>query len=179
MKMTRSPWLLGLALLPLFGVGCASPLYDDIQLDSQADPQASFAGYRNYAWGGVAAVLRDPEREWTPPDLDLGAEVMHLVNRELRESGRTEVASGPDFFVFYAIGVDMQALDVVVDQDGGFSRLEKTPSGGLGIFFVEANTRRLLWTGVATAELSEEPTVDLVKKRLDYAIGKLFDRAPL
>ena len=32
-----------------------------------------------------SAAIRDPDREWTPSGLDVGAELRFLVDRELRE----------------------------------------------------------------------------------------------
>ena len=99
---------------------------------------------------------------------------MFLTNRELRGKGMTEVVDSPDVAVIYAVGVDMEALDVVVDKKSGEETTKPTPKGAVLIVLIDPNTRRVLWAGHATANISEKPTPELAKKRLDYAITELF-----
>jgi hypothetical protein len=156
-------------------LGCSSQ-HKDITIETEANPWADFAGYQTYAWGAAAAAVRDPEREWTPPDLNLGAEIKFLTDRELRARGMTKVVESPDVLAMYAVGVDMMALNVVIEEEA--ERWEKVPQGGVLIILADAATRQVVWAGSAVADLMEEPTVESTKERLDYAITTMFKRMP-
>jgi hypothetical protein len=156
-------------------VGCNSG-FKDIKIDTETNPKVDFGGYDSYAWAAAAAVVRDPDREWTPPNVDIGAEIVHLVNRELRERGWTEVSTSPDVLVLYAVGVDMKALDVVVDE--GETTYENVPQGGIMVVLADPESRRVMWIGSAVADLMEEPDEELGRKRLDWAITEMFKEMP-
>ena len=167
----------GVAFIALVLAGCASE-FKDIQVATEASPKVDFDGFRSYAWAAAAAIVRDPDGEWTPSNVDIGAEIMFLVDRELRARGMTEAAHSPDVLVVYAVGVDMKALDVIVDPDDQTERFAQVPKGGLMIILADPESRRVMWVGGALADLVEEPTVELQKKRLDYAITTMFKKFP-
>ncbi|MHC4216921.1 MAG: DUF4136 domain-containing protein [Planctomycetota bacterium] len=156
--------------------GCSTQ-FKDITVETVADPQVDLKGYATYAWAAAAAVIRDPNREWTPVDLDVGAEITFLVDRELREKGYVEVAGSPDMLAIYAVGVDMMSLNVEFDEEH-VARFEEVPKGGVAIVLADAETRRTIWIGAAVAELLEEPDRELAKQRLDHAISKMFKGFP-
>jgi hypothetical protein len=160
------------ALLP----SCASQ-FKDITVDTKANPAVNVTRFSTYAWAGAATVIRDPEREWTPSDLDLGAEIRFLVDRELRNRGFSEVAVDPDVLAIYAVGVDMKTLNLKVDDDNT-RRFEEVPMGGVMIILADPGTRQPFWAGAAEAELLEEPDRELTRQRLDYAISTMFARFP-
>ena len=101
---------------------------------------------------------------------------MFLANRELRGKGLTEVAHSPDVAVLYAVGVDMDALDVIVDKKDGEKTEKLSPKGAVMIILIEPDTRRVIWAGRATANVQANPTTELSKQRLDYAITELFKK---
>jgi hypothetical protein len=156
--------------------GCSTQ-FKDITVETEADPRIDLKGYETYAWAGAAAVIRDPNRDWTPADVDLGAEITFLVDQELRGKGFTQVASGPDMLVVYAVGVDMMSLNVEFDQEN-VARFEEVPKGGVVIILADADSRRAIWVGGAVAELLEKPDRELAKQRLAYAISKMFKGFP-
>ena len=178
MKASRGWALCALTFLCLTTTACVSQKFQDIEIEAEANPKANFAGYETYAWAAAAAIVRDPESAWAVPDVNIGAEIQFLVDRELRERGMTEVSASPDVLVLYGIGIDMLALNVVPDPDSDTSSLEEMPSGGLMVLLADPESRRLLWVGTATAELAENPSTELVKERLDYAVTQMFEELP-
>jgi len=172
-QLTRALPFVILLTIPF--AGCASP-YPDIKVETEAHAKVQFDGYKTYKWAAAAAVIRDAAGTWNAPDLDIGSEIMFLTNRELRGRGLVEVVDSPDLAVIYAIGVDMEALNVVVDKKSGVETKTSSPKGGVLILLMEPDTRRVVWAGRATADLSEKPTPELAKKRLDYAISQLFKK---
>jgi hypothetical protein len=158
--------------------GCASVPTKDIQVDAQADPKANFSGYKTYAWLGAAAIVNDPYGQWEPPQFDADAEIMFLIDRKLRKRGMSENTVGPDLVIAFAAGIDMEALGLKVDTKTKMDMLENVPQGGLVVVFVDSGSGFVIWVGVATAELQENPDTQTVKARLDYAVTQLFKKLP-
>ncbi len=178
----RSILMTVLCSLLLFGLGaCASsppPELADIEVQAKTNPKVELAPFRTYAWAAAAAAVRDPDHEWTPTGLDVGAEIMFLVDRELRERGRTAVVDEPDMLAIFAVGVDMKALDVRVDPETRIEISKTTPRSGVVIALVDPQTRQAIWIGRATGEMSDGPTIELVKRRLEHAITTMFADFP-
>ena len=158
--------------------GCASSLTKDIQVETDSDPKADLSGYKSYAWLGSAAILFDDQGRWEPPQFDADAEIKFLIDRELRAHGLTEDSVNPDMIVLYAAGIDMDTMDVKTDPESGLEVLEDAPMGALSVILIDATTGLAVWAGVATANIQENPTPETTKKRLDYAVSKMFDDLP-
>ncbi len=177
MIMNRNYLPVFIIALMLF-VGCASVPTKDIQVDAQSDPRANFSGYKTYAWLVTAAIVNDPYGQWEPPQFDADAEIMFLIDRELRKRGMSEKTAGPDLVVAFAAGIDMEALGLKVNSETKMDVLENVPQGGLVVVLVDSGSGFVIWVGVATAELQESPDTQTVKARLDHAVTKMFKKLP-
>ncbi len=163
-----------LAALP----GCASK-FNDITIDTErlAEYESELSSRSTYAWAASAAVVNDPQGRWTPPDLDIGAEIRFLISREMRRVGFTEVVENPDVLLIYAVGVDMESLGVVVrGEDTG--KIVDLPSGGIVVGLTDPGTMEVLWAGAAEGQIRAEGDSELARQRLDHAISKMFRRYP-
>jgi hypothetical protein len=169
-------WVLAIAIILL--AGCTSVPTKDIELDAQADPKANFAGYKSYAWLGAAGILNDPYGKWEPPTFDADAEIKYLIDRELRKRGLFQNSADPDMFVAFAAGIDMEALELKVNPETQMDHVENVPQGGLLIAFIDSETGFVIWGGVATADMQDNPDADTVKARLDYAVTGLLKKLP-
>ena len=119
-------------------VGCASVQTKDIQVDAQSDPKANFSGYKTYAWLGTAAIVNDPYGQWEPPQFDADAEIMFLIDRELRKRGMSENTADPDLVIAFAAGIDMETLGLKVDSETKMDVLENVPQGGLVVVLMDS-----------------------------------------
>jgi len=174
MRIIRSFLVAAVAALVLSG--CTNQ-FQDIRIATKANPEVNLGTYRTYAWAGAAAMIVDPEDEWTPSDLDVGAEIRFLVDRELRKKGLSEVVDNPELLVVYGVGIDMKAMKVVVNEDQT-ERFEQLPLGGVMVVLADRQTNEAVWGGSAVAELLEEPDRELTRKRLDHAITEMFTKFP-
>ena len=169
-------------VLSLVGVmllaGCASVPTKDIAVDVEIDPKANFSGYKSYAWLGAAAIINDPYGQWEPPTFDADAEIKYLIDRELRKRGMSQDSIDPDLIVAFAAGIDMAALELKVDPETQMNTLANVPRGGLVIALVDSESGFVIWRGVATADIQEQPDTRTVKARLDYAVTQLFRKLP-
>ena len=110
----------------VFLIACTTAPTKDIQVDAEADPKASFSGFKTYAWLASAQIVYDPEGQWEPRNVDIDAEVQSIINSELQKRNIAEVSTSPDMLVAYAAGVDMttpapfraaiKAMDEIMDQ---------------------------------------------------------------
>lgn len=145
-------------------------------VDAQANPKVNLRGYKTYAWMGSAQIIYDPDGRWEPRKIDMDAEIRHLINRELRKRGATEVNSDPDMVVAYAAGIDMAALELKDNPETKLPMLKNVPKGALVVLFIDSETAIPIWAGLAEAEIQEDPPTDIVRKRLDYAVNKMFKK---
>jgi len=159
----------------LLGAGCAT-VTKDIKVDAETNPRVDLKSYKTYAWIGSAEIINDPRGQWEPPQLDADAEIRWLIDRELRSRGMTEVNRNPDLLVGFAAGINMEALELVKDPETKTDTLKNVPKGALVVVLADAKTRVPVWFGTATGDIQEKPTVETARKRLDYAVTKMFQK---
>ena len=170
--------ILSLFTVLLLVTGCATSVTKDISVDSDADPKTNFSAYNSYAWLGSATILYDDTGKWEPPNFDADAEVKFLIDRELRKRGMVEDSINPDMIVIFAAGVDMDAMQYKVDPQSDIDLLENIPLGALSVVLVDADTEIVIWAGLATAEIQQDPSSEVVKQRLDYAVTQMLKELP-
>jgi len=171
-------YVLPFAIVVMLLSGCASTPTKDIEVEAQADPKANFSGYKTYAWLGSAAIVNDLYGRWEPPAFDSDAEIKYLIDRELRKRGKMQNQKNPDMIVAFAAGIDMEALGLKVDPKTKIDMLENVPQGGLLVVLVDSKSGFVIWVGVATGEVQQNPDTETIKARLDYAVTQLFKKLP-
>jgi len=158
--------------------GCTTLPTDDIKTDAKSDQKVNFKGYKSYAWLGSAGVLNDPEGKWKQPNFDVDHEIRFLIDRELRKRGVLVATGKPDMVVAYALGVDMAALKLKENPETKTKMLENVPKGALTVILADAKTRYVIWIGKATSQVQQNPDMEIVKKRLDYAVTQMMNKIP-
>lgn len=154
--------------------GCMGA-YNDIKVESKKSETIDFKGYGSYGWLASATVLRDTNGAWKPKEgFDGDLEIKYSIDKELRALGKNEVSAGPDFFVAFAAGVDMDAFKEKVD-DAGEKVLENVPAAALVVMFIDAHTEQLIWLGSASAEVNASRTTKESQKRIQYAVHEMFE----
>lgn len=178
MRITRTLAICGLAAIAALAPACKTAGYKDITVQTEAEAKTNFDGYSSYMWVAAAAVVRDPEAEWTPPDVDISAEIMFLVNRELRERDLSEVATTPDLLVMFGLGIDMKNFAEVVNAEDGTTSFENVPEGAVVVVMTDPETHKVVWIGSAKSEIKGERTTKDKRERLDWAISEMFEQSP-
>ena len=185
-------------LLPALLLTAASAACSDIQVISEVDPQADFAGLDSYAWMPPEwGIIDDPA-----VNLDLlDARVKQAVEEEMasrgyRLAGRPDAA---DLLARYRVSLATQRVTARTDQgvsfgaEGGweydFGVLGgSTRSGSLGERRVEKGTLVLelldaagewvMWRGLAQAEVDVFRPSTEKDARLREAVGKMLAGLP-
>ena len=170
--------LIALITAVLLVSGCASSVTSDIKVEAEADPTIKFSGYKTYAWLGSASIVYDPNGKWEPPEFDADSEIKFLIDGELRKRGMSEDSANPSLVVVFAAGIDMAAMREEVDPNSNISALQNVPQGALTVVLIDSLTGLAIWGGVATADIMEDPTPEVVKQRLAYAVSSMFKQLP-
>ena len=157
---------------------CVSSVTSDIEVSTESDPKVNISGFKSYSWLGSAKLLYDPEGKWEPRQMDMDAEIKLLIDMELKKRGIIQTNDYPDMIVGFAAGVDMKALGFVKDKKTKLEIIQEVPKGALVVVFVDAKTGYPIWAGAAEANVQEQPSNEVVQKRLEYAVKKMFKKLP-
>jgi Domain of unknown function (DUF4136) len=141
------------------------------------DHNANFERYHTYSW----KMVKTPNSLWDQ-------RVQDAVNEQLQKKGWQLVPSGGDV-VLSAIGTTKTETTLQTYYDGpgwggwgwgGFGTATTVPEqyhqGTLVVDMFVANTKKLLWRGVAQDTLSEKPSKN--EKKLEKAVDKMFKDFP-
>ena len=56
--------------------------------------------------------------------------------------------------------------------------VKNVPQGGIVTVLIDSQSGFVIWVGVATREVQENPDAKTAKARLDYAVTQMFKRLP-
>ena len=173
--------LIGLVGISVFSINACSTMsassVSDISIEVEIAPKANFNGYNSYTWIEGASIMYDPMGQWEPPGFDADAEVVFLIDRELRAKGMSESSSNPDILIGFAAGIDMAKVEYKENPEKNFKSLEAAPEGAIVILMVDADTDVIIWAGTATADIQGNTDLN-IKKRLDYVVTQMLKKLP-
>ena len=182
-SMKTYPAGLLIAVLALSALaGC-----NGVKVWAEYDPTTDFSNLTTYGWATVAPTApNDPRTE--NPILD--ARVRLALENELAARGFQEQTSGPpDFLVGYR-AVVKEKVDVrYVDDQWGYSYTYRSRAPRRTVYEYEQGTlivdvslpdpRRLIWRGIARAEVYPGRPQEDGDRRLAEAVRKMFDQFPV
>ena len=164
--------------LMLLALGCST-----ISVHYDYDTKADFASLKTYDW------LPIPVKVYIST---LSVErIKNAVDNQLEAKGLKRTSENPDFLI--AAHIEIKEKVSVIDLGyyyvpynrhwggywvpGGVSRYrykERT----LILDFVYAESKKMFWRGVATAELDERLTPEKREKKINETVGKIFKKYP-
>ena len=159
-------------LLAVFTVS-AIALAQDVKTDY--DHHANFSQYHTYYWERVKTT--DPLWE---------NRIREAVDHDLQAKGWQRVDNGGDI-ALTAVGSthDEREYQTFYDGMGGWrwggfgettTQVENYPVGSLVLDMYDARGKQLVWRGVSSDSLSNNPEKN--EKKLDKAVDKMFDHFP-
>ena len=151
----------------------AVAMAQDVKTDY--DHHANFSQYHTYYWEKVKTT--DPLWE---------NRIKDAVDHELQAKGWQRVDSGGDVAVM-AVGSSRNQQEYQTFYDGlggwrwgGFgettTQVENYPVGSLVLDLYDARTKQLIWRGVSSEALSNNPEKN--EKKLDKAVDKMLEHFP-
>jgi len=158
---------------------CSSTPTSDIHVHSAADAKANLGEYKSYAWNASAGMLRDRTGIFVPKDVDTQAEVIYLVDKNMRDRGMTQAREQPDLLVSLLFVADVKDVEEIKSSRGAaLTTLDPIGEGALLIELIDAETGKTVWLGGAEGEVRGSRTAEESKERLAYAVDKLFETLP-
>jgi hypothetical protein len=162
----------------LLGLGLVSVCLLLAKVTTDYSHSADFGQYHTYSWTKVQAG----DQLWQD-------RIMQDVDSQLQEKGWQKVPSGGDAAVA-AFGSTKEQPTLTTFYDGmgggwfwrGFGEgmatttVENTPIGTLVVDIFDANTKHLIWRGMASETLSGKPEKN--EKKLGDAVQDMFKHFP-
>ncbi len=90
----------------------------------------------------------------------------------------SESSSNPDVLVYYAAGINMDALELKFDSTLDSRVVENAPKGALIVALIDSRTERVIWIGSVTAQVQKNIDSATAKARMDYAVSKMMTELP-
>ena len=147
--------------------GCTST--SDIEVEALTSTKVNLDGYKTYEIIEESGMVTDTQRS---DNMDIDAEIKQMINTELAKKGKMAVVQDPDFYVAYAAGTDMDAIEEKVNKEGQVT-LHNRPASGILLILIDADTGAIIGLSSAEGEAKNLPAKE-VKKRLSYAIKKML-----
>lgn len=137
------------------------------------DRTADFGRFKTYAW--VRGTSLDDELNHR--------RIVHAIDGQLQAKGMrlADANSKPDVLVAYhaALGSDKQIIGQGFRFGPGASaRVESILIGTLAVDIIDANTRAIVWRGIASKDLDTGATPEKREKNINKAVEKLFKQYP-
>ena len=185
---------LGLTIFIAALAGCST-----MEINTDFDPSASFAGLKTYAW------LDEPRKATGDPRIDdnpfLEGRVHAAVDKELSAKGMVLSSSGtPDFLVAYHVSLDQQRSVQHLNNYYGYgpgwgytyagargAGYYASPSstyvytydeGTLILDIVKPEERQLMWRGSARDEVRFSSNPGKESAQLNEAVSRMLEQFP-
>ena len=141
------------------------------------DKNASFSGFKTYAWGQGTPVKNQL----------MDQRIIDGIDKQLAAKGLQKVAAdaSPDLTVVYHAATSTET-QVNTMGTGGWgwrwgggmatTTVDKIPVGQLTVDIGDAKTQKLLWMGSANGTLSDKPEKNA--KKISDALDKMFKKFP-
>ncbi|UCH84301.1 MAG: DUF4136 domain-containing protein [Candidatus Latescibacterota bacterium] len=167
-------------LLAVVG-GCSGGM--EIQTDF--DKETDFRGYSTWDW------VPEPAQETGDPGVDdpiVRTRIQNAVEEELTKRGYLRSTDTPDFLVNYHTAMKDE-LDVVEVTDYydrmPYTEFEKDVTytytwhkGTLVLDFIDSASNKLVWRGIARAEVNLNDSPENKKKRIAKAVERMLREFP-
>ena len=153
--------------------GCA-PYAKDIRVKTMIGHNANIYDYKSYIWLENISTLNDPSGKWQPSGLDIAGEIKFFIDRELRDHGLHLSTTQPEISVSFQVGANMQSLQLKKDPKSKHAILINVPDASLMVILADTATQSIIWIGQAEAEIQQGHDAELVRKRIEYTITKMF-----
>src|ERR1700756_2458245 len=161
--------------IPLFVIALTTAVFAD-HVSTDYDHTAKFDQVKTYSW----AKVHTANSIWDE-------RVKDAIDEELAAKGWTQVQSGGDVALVAVEKTSVQQqYDTFYDGFGGWRRLggfgESTTTvdnykvGTLIVSMFDGNSKQLIWRGMSSDDLSNNPEKDT--KKLDKDVQKMFRKFP-
>lgn len=170
-----------LSLVAVAGLACST-----VAVSSDFDPSYDFSGLKTYTW-----MSTQPEQTGDPRvDNQLTEErIRRAVDEELAAKGYVKREQPVDFLVAYSAAIERRTdVEVVQDYYGpgwgywgagsSYTTISDYDEGSILLDILDPANKKLIWRGVAAAELYFDSTPEERDQRTREAVEKILERFP-
>lgn len=166
-------------LLAVLGIVVMLMACSGIQVISDYDTKADFAGMKTYDWMPI------------PKKMDLSElnvnRIKNAVNAELAKKGLTQTSENPDFAIAVYFGVKEK---VNVIDSGGFGygyrgsywggsvHVQQYEEGMLVLDFVDVKNKSMFWRGAARKKMKDIKSPEKREKAIQEVVRKILAKYP-
>ena len=172
--------LLGAVLIPTFLAACGS----GISTNTDFDPAVDFSGFQTYAWlpagngmddgSGVHANQLTDSRIRSAVEANLNAKGLRKVSPDQADLGVGYQVTAQDRVQYNTVSTGWGGMGMGSSQT--YATNYTDGSLILGIF--DAGEKKMIWQGVATKTLSENPDQEERTQTINEAVAKLLADFP-
>ena len=157
-----------------------------VQVKSDWDPDANFAGLRTWTWQGATPALTGNPRLDDPL---VHKRIQSAIRAGLERRGYRFLAEGkPDFEVAYHVAIE-QKLDAQTiytgygpyrgwGMAGAHTVVDSYDLGTLMIDFITPTTNSVIWRGTAQSRIQELKTPQEREQRIQEVVDEVLDKFP-
>jgi hypothetical protein len=167
-----------LAICLMFVITSCSP----VSVKHDYDRQANFSTLQTFDWIPKPAKVR----AMTRPFMD--KRIRNAVNGQLVLKGLKQ-SSNPDFLIAYHIGVkdkiDVQTWGYTYagrgrywGRGGTYVDVQQYKQGTLVLDFINAKSKELIWRGIATGALPDNPNPENIENKINDVAEKVLEKFP-
>ena len=156
-----------------------------ITTDYNPETAPNFSAYQTYAW--LPQPIRRDARVYNAITED---QVRRAVDNSLSAGGYRKLTSGaPDFLVAWTAAIEGKVDVTMVNGYYGYGyrgwgawsaepMVREYDEGTLILDVIDAESRELVWRGVAQAKVSQNSSPDQRGRRINEAVGKILANFP-
>lgn len=166
----------------LFIAGCSS-----VSITTDYDHEANFAAYKTFAWMTVSqdVVTANATTNMFQNSL-VDKRFRSAVNARLQAKGMSQDSASPDIYLMYHTGTENKVN--VTNYGYGYGPRWGYGTGGVDVQqytqgtiildFVDSKTKQLVWRGVATGALAQNPDPAKAEEKLNAVAYDLLEEYP-
>jgi hypothetical protein len=167
-----------------------------IKVKVQADPKFDGAGLRTWAWAadgpGQVIMARSSKDDPAPIEKTFGPTIVDAIAKELGSRGLTTAERDAadlqaHYYLLIAVGFNTQQFGQFLPAvpewgippfQGGNQAYEIISTGSLVLDLISKSAKRIVWRGIAQAELEQENTDEKRHERIREAVHDLLLKYP-
>jgi hypothetical protein len=165
------------SFLVLFLMGLAVSCSTIYGVKYDYDKSANFTSLKTYDWLPIPVN--------TNIDSLTIERVKNAVNAGLQAKGLMMTSDNPDFLIAQHLGKKTEVTDMGysygphrIDRWGGRISTLEYAEGSLVLDFVNAESKKMIWRGVAKAEVNNADTPDKKEKLINEAVQEILKNFP-
>ena len=168
----------------LFVLSCST-----MKVSYNYDQNVNFTKYHNYSWAVEEKSKQEASLTTIARRNIIKKEVTRIIRNELGSRGFEESIKNPDFLVAYHTGikgrVDVREFGYNYTTESrtwgwGPDPLQITPyqEGSLIVDIIDADSKNLVWRGIAQEIIPDNPLPEEIVKLLEEAVPKILKNFP-